>query len=72
MPAAPLSDKIEIPHQLVVLNGSFLDENNPEDVYRLLPCPEADEEWDYIGRAEFVMISKEEIVELGKDTSQVV
>jgi len=69
---SPLFDKITIPTNEHMVNGSFMDEFDPPNPYRLLPGPEADEAWDRISESGWFFISSDEVEGLGKDPKKVV
>lgn len=69
---APILDHVPLSMSLQVINGSFMSETTPPDIFRALPSPEVDEAWHDVGTPTWITITEDEAHLLGKDTSVLV
>ncbi|KAK2747201.1 hypothetical protein FQN55_005196 [Onygenales sp. PD_40] len=63
---SPVLDDIEIPTYTAEMNGTFYPPPNP-DLGRQEPSPENDEAWEFYEKIRTHVISREDIIRLGKD-----
>lgn len=66
---APIFDKLPIPLKLTTMNGSFWPQN-PPSIFHLPPSPEVDASWDRIADTHGFVLSKAEILKMGKDPTK--
>ncbi|TVY80561.1 hypothetical protein LSUE1_G005404 [Lachnellula suecica] len=69
---SPLFDKLPLTTFLKMINGSFMSETDPPDIFRALPSPEVDTAWYPISKPTWITITEPEARSLDKDPSLLV
>ena len=55
-----------------IINGSFMSETDPPDIFRALPSPEVDAAWHKIATPTWLTITESEVRSLNRDPTQLV
>ncbi|KAF2100441.1 hypothetical protein NA57DRAFT_54530 [Rhizodiscina lignyota] len=69
---SPLTDRVDLTPRLTTLNGTFLDEHDPENPLRLLPGEKADSAWKAVSEIQYITVSHSEVIKLGRDPAALV